>query len=390
MPVVPPKRLARTPSGSVIRPAPSLEGSFQEPPPTQRQLALVAQRAEGRDPLQSLALPLSEETWRALARQYSMDLAWKPQVELLVELGCTLRDLRKLLQRPDSAQPNQAPRFFTSMGDSLRLKLGFFTEEVGMSREQVRRMLVKYPRIMEYSVLHVLWPHLQFFLDAGVPKNDMPKVVVRAPMVMQMSIANTLEPRIYYLTDRVGISEELIGKVIARLPQILSYSEDAMHERVEFLLENGLSQADIARAVASHPQLLHYRTESMQRRLAWLRQIGLTPEQVCRVVSQHPQLVCRDIERQLQPKFAYLCKELGGSADSIASFPNYLSLSLAQRIIPRHRYLETVRGRAITKFPLNHLKCSNAIFAEKVAGTNLMHFEAFRLQMAMGGSLGVR
>jgi hypothetical protein len=81
------------------------------------------------------------------------------------------------------------------------------------------------------------------------------QVVLRAPAVLELSVEDTLLPRVAFLRETVGVAEENLGKVILRLPSVLTYSEESMQQRIEFLLEAGLCQEDLAKAVTSHPQV---------------------------------------------------------------------------------------------------------------------------------------
>ena len=73
--------------------------------------------------------------------------------------------------------------------------------------------------------------------------------------MLELSVEDTLLPRVAFLRDTVGVAEENLGKVILRLPSVLTYSEESMQQRIDFLLEAGLSREDLAKAVTSHTQV---------------------------------------------------------------------------------------------------------------------------------------
>lgn len=66
--------------------------------------------------------------------------------------------------------------------------------------------------------------------------------------------------------------------------------------------------------------------------------------------------------------------------------------SLRNRIVPRHRFLQHVRGDPGVPFPLGHLKCCDKQFATEVASATLAEYMEFREQLlaqasdASGGS----
>ena len=71
---------------------------------------------------------------------------------------------------------------------------------------------------------------------------------------MELSVEDTLEPRVAFLKQTVGVADENIGKVITRLPSVLTYTEEFMQERVDFLRTTGLTDVEMAKAVTAHPQ----------------------------------------------------------------------------------------------------------------------------------------
>ena len=58
--------------------------------------------------------------------------------------------------------------------------------------------------------------------------------------------------------------------------QALTFTEDMMSSRVDFLLQQGMSQEEVGRAVLAHPQVLHYKIDSMRERVDYLHNVGLT------------------------------------------------------------------------------------------------------------------
>jgi len=81
--------------------------------------------------------------------------------------------------------------------------------------------------------------------------------------------------------------------------------------------------------------------------------------------------VCHAAYRQHHGLRSALCRII---AYSICQF--------VRRIMPRHRYLQTVRAQPVRPFPMNYLKCSDVLFATNVANTPLDQFEAFKQQFA--------
>ncbi|KAI3432860.1 hypothetical protein D9Q98_010443 [Chlorella vulgaris] len=323
-----------------------------------------------------------------LAQECTLEDAWRPQVLLLYELGMRASDFQRL---------TASKRKIFQIGIvSMRRKLKFLQDTIGLSNEELTKVIAKFPRILEYKSERTFRPRLDFLKRCGVEQEDLVKVFTRAPMVMELRVKDTLEPRASFLRDILCLSHGALGKLIVRHPQVLTCTEDMMRLRVDFLLLQGLSQEDIGKAVSAHPHVLHYKIDSMQERVSFLLSIGLDQAQVAACISRFPQLFSLNVEANLEPKWRYLEDYIRTPADSVAtlcSYPAFFSLSLMNRVVPRHRYFLHVqspqqqRGAKIRRarsdsqaFQMKHLKCSDAQFA-KLIGRPVEEYEAFKSQL---------
>lgn len=345
---------------------------------------------------------IDDATYAALADELDLEDAWRPQISLLWQLGMRKLQLEKLLD---------SRLYVLKLGvPTLRRKLQFLRADAGLTDADICKLLVKFPRILEYKTEKTIRSHLDFFVKHGVETTELPKVVMRAPQLLELSIPDTLTPRIRFLTETAGVPPTSIGKLITRHPQVLTCTEEGMSLRVAFLQSLGMDRSALGKAVLTHPQVLHYSVAAMEQRGAYMLSIGMSKEQLTAAVGRLPQLFSLDITNNLIPKFDYLVKQLGGDIGTLSSYPGYFTLSLSNRIIPRHKFLEAMAASAGSKagvagatgrgksngrkkagaaggpprpFPMSYLKCSDTKFAHDVAGSSLQRFEAFRTQMQM-------
>jgi mTERF domain-containing protein len=89
------------------------------------------------------------------------------------------------------------------------------------------------------------------------------------------------------------------------------------------------------------------------------------------------QILSLSIENCLQPKYNYLINQLKGDVQTVTSFPAYFSLSLEQRIIPRHRFLEHLKRTPEGPFPMRVLTISDYAFCKWAKSTEEA-YEKFR------------
>ena len=92
------------------------------------------------------------------------------QATLFHQLGMSKADFTKLVtsRRSNGLLQLRVP--------TIRNKLNFFKDEIGLSNEEMRKLLVKCPRIMEHKLESTMRPHLDFLQLHGVQKEDLGKV----------------------------------------------------------------------------------------------------------------------------------------------------------------------------------------------------------------------
>jgi mTERF len=71
-----------------------------------------------------------------------------------------------------------------------------------MSDAELRQLLLRFPRIIEYKTERTIRPRLDFLKKCGVAQGELCKVVLRAPMTMELSVEDTLEPRAAFLREK--------------------------------------------------------------------------------------------------------------------------------------------------------------------------------------------
>lgn len=95
------------------------------------------------------------------------------------------------------------------------------------------------------------------------------------------------------------------------------------------------------------------------------------------------QVLSLSIENCLKPKYEYLVNELNGGPHTVTSFPAYFSLSLEQRIKPRHRYLSALKRLPKGPFPMKSLAVTDSCFCKQFADTTVEEYQAFRNELLL-------
>eukprot|EP00898_Chlorokybus_atmophyticus_P005030 jgi/Chlat1/5528/Chrsp369S00407 len=321
---------------------------------------------------------IDDALFETLVEQCALERRWRPMVAYLASLGLTEKEFLRLADKRIEC--------FAGSVSRARSRLNYLTQTVGVPEADLPKIIVRHPQVLEYRIERTMAPHVQYLLSIGVSKEDLGKTISRAPVLLELSIEKSLQPRVQYLIEHLGVSHRDVGKVVARSPQVLTQSMDTTQTAVGFLSDIGISHHGIARMVTKHPQVLRYSVEEgLKPRLEFLQSIGMDEEDIVLTVSRLGQIFGLSVENALRPKFHYLTSELHGTVRTVVQYPAYFSLSLAQRIMPRHQFLLAInrsppRG---TAFPMKHLAVNDGDFAQKVAGVSLGEYERFRQELLL-------
>ncbi|CAL9115870.1 unnamed protein product [Musa textilis] len=315
--------------------------------------------------------------FQKLAEEIDFDEKWFPLIEYLSTFGLKDSHLISIYER-------HMPCLQINLS-SAQERLEFLLS-VGVKHEDIKRILMRQPQILEYTVENNLKSHVAFLVSIGVPHSRIGQIITAAPSLFSYSIEHSLKPTVRYLVEEVGIKTSDISKVVQLSPQILVQRIDnSWTSRFSFLSkELGAPKDSIVKMVTKHPQLLHYSIEAgILPRINFLRSIGMCNSDILKVLTSLTQVLSLSLERNLKPKYLYLVNDLRNEVKSLTKYPTYLSLSLEQRIRPRHRFLVSLKKAPKGPFPLSSLVPSDECFCQQWAGTSLEKYLAFRQSLQL-------
>ncbi|KAE8733544.1 Mitochondrial transcription termination factor family protein isoform 3 [Hibiscus syriacus] len=318
-----------------------------------------------------------ENRYQRLSDEIDLDEKWFPLLDYLSTFGLKDSHFVQMYERHMlSFQINVC---------SARERLDYLLS-VGVKQRDVRRILLRQPQILEYTVENNLKSHVAFLMGLGIPNSRIGQIIARAPSLFSYSVENSLKPTVRYLIEEVGINEHDLGKVVQLSPQILVQRIDiSWNTRYMFLSkELGAPRDSVVKMVKKHPQLLHYSIDDgLLPRINFLRSIGMRNSDILKVLTSLTQVLSLSLEENLKPKYLYLVNELNNEVHSLTKYPMYLSLSLYQRIRPRHRFLISLKKAPKGPFPLGSLVPTDECFCQQWAGTSLDKYLAFRQKLLL-------
>ncbi|ONI13626.1 hypothetical protein PRUPE_4G234100 [Prunus persica] len=318
-----------------------------------------------------------EDRFPRLSEEVELDEKWLPLIDYLSTFGLKESHFIQMYERHmPSLQINVC---------SAKERLEYLLS-VGVKQRDVRRMLLRQPQILEYTVENNLKSHVAFLMSLGIPSSRFGQIIAAAPSLFSYSIENSLKPTVRYLVEEVGIKEKDLGKVVQLSPQILVQRIDiSWNTRLNFLSEEiGAPRDSIVKMVKKHPQFLHFSIDDgLLPRINFLRSIGMCNADILKVLTSLTQVLSLSLEENLKPKYKYLVNELHNEVHSLTKYPMYLSLSIDQRIRPRHRFLLSLKKAPKRPFPLSSLVPTDECFCQQWAGTSLDKYIDFRQRLLL-------
>lgn len=314
---------------------------------------------------------LSDEEFNELSKKLALEPQWRPMVSYLTSLGLKPSDLEKVAINCSDLLNRPVSRVIS--------RVEYLEGELGLEKKNMRLIVNKDPRILLQRNRHSI-PRCRYLTKIGVPQEKLADLLGKQPSILHLSVQKGLMPRVQYLKEEVGISAEDIPLLIQRSPAVLTFSiENQMQPRIEFLLDMGISKENVVKMITRHPQMLHYSFENLEEKLKFLGEIGMNDNEAALTVTRLSQFFSLSVKDSLRPKFTYLTDELGGTKDTCVKYPAYFSLSLDQRIRPRHKFLEQF-NLAPDPFPMKLLSVKDEEFVVR-ASKSLAEFEAYKMEM---------
>ena len=314
---------------------------------------------------------IPDAEFEKLSEKLHIKEKWRPMTSYLVSLGLTTRELEKCLVNCEEIFKRPVAKVMT--------RVEYLQNELGFEGAELTKLIHKEPAILLQRNRHTA-PRCRYLTELGVPAERLPTMLRKQPQILHLSVEKGLKPRVAYFKNELLIPEADIPKMLERNPAVLTFSiENQVQPRVDFLRDLGISRDGVMKMIVRHPHVLQYSFEGLEEHINFLSSIGMDEEDVVHTVTRLSQLFSLSVADSLRPKFKYMTDELGGDHKTCVKFPAYFSLSLDQRIKPRHTYLQQY-DCAPDPFPMKYLSENDAAFAARSApsGGSLADFEEYR------------
>lgn len=226
---------------------------------------------------------------------YSLEGKIKPVVEFLLDLGVPKSDIPNILhKRPQLCGISLHENIIPTM---------MYLESLGVDKTQWAKVICRFPAMLTYS-RQKMQDSVDFLCEIGMSSENIGKVLTRWPNITSYSVEDNLQPTAEYFRT-LGVD---ISALVLRAPQTFGLSIEANLKPItEFFLENGYSKEEVGTMTSKYGALY---TFSLTENLIPKWEFFLTMDYSKSELLKFPQYFGYSLEERIKPRYA-LMKERG-------------------------------------------------------------------------------
>jgi len=304
------------------------------------------------------ALDLSKSELRQMILQYPCILCYsndnlRAKIEFFLDtMAFSTDDARTLLVK-------EPKLMCAAVKTGLTPRMRFLHKEIDVPLEDLRRIIMRNPRVLMYSVERNLREKIIsfFIMRLRMSPEQVRKMLISYPQILDYNLHDHMMPIAEYFTSDLGFSPTELRTILLKFPRLMTHSMLKIKHLIGYLrFELGMDAPQVKRVIFQAPQCIGLNTDSsLKGKVVFLGDtFDLSNEELRKVIFGMPTLIICGIESNLKPKAAFLLKEFGNDRsllrDAILTQPTLLGYSLEKRIKPRMERIRSIgaRPRGIT------------------------------------------
>ncbi|KAK1326456.1 hypothetical protein QJS10_CPA01g02776 [Acorus calamus] len=282
-------------------------------------------------------LGVRKSTFTGFLRRY-------PQV-LHASVVVDLAPVVKYLQGLD-IKPNDVPRVLEKYPEVLGFKLeGTMSTSVayligiGVARREIGGVLTRYPEILGMRVGRIIKPYVEYLEELGIPRLAVARLIEKRPHMLGLSLEEVVKPNVDALLE-FGVRRESLAPVVAQYPEIIGHELRPKLQFQQSLFESifgSFGSEETGRVIERMPQIISLSQTSILKHVDFLRvYCAFSVEQAKKMVVSCPQLLALNLDI-MKLSFDYFRAEMGFDLEDLVAFPAFFTYSLESTIKPRYR-----------------------------------------------------
>ncbi|KAM7472608.1 hypothetical protein LguiA_010791 [Lonicera macranthoides] len=248
------------------------------------------------------------------------------------------------------------------------------------SDNQIKKLLIKYPKILQYNVNNFLKPKLQFLTDYGFAGPLLPNLIAAYPNILERSLFDCIIPRFEFLKKYLHTNDKLVA-ALKRSSRLMTCDLKAIVQpNIDFLLSEGANLTTVAKELLKQPRTLMMNPDKIVKAVETVKQLGLDPsarkflvavrvirsmsdstwdmkvqmfksfgwseEEITSAFKRYPAVFACS-EEKIRTLMDFYLNTVNLNPDVIISYPMLLNYGLSTRILPRYNVMKVLKSKGL-------------------------------------------
>lgn len=306
-------------------------------------------------------LGVRKSTFTEFLRRYPQVL----HASVVVDLAPVVQYLEGMDIKPDEI-PRVLERYPELLGFKLEGTMSTsvaYLVGIGVARREIGGVLTRYPEILGMRVGRVIKPFVEYLENLGIPRLGVARLIEKRPHILGFELEERVKPNIESLLE-FCIRKESLASVVAQYPEIIGIDlkPKLLSQQSSLKSVIDLGPEDFGRVVEKMPQVVSLSDKPMMKHVDFLKNCGFSLEQVRKMVTGCPQLLALNLDI-MKLCFDFFQKEMQRPLDDLVAFPAFFTYGLESTIKPRHKMV-TKKGLKCSLGWL--LNCSDEKFEQRM------------------------
>ncbi|MQL73799.1 hypothetical protein Taro_006156 [Colocasia esculenta] len=208
---------------------------------------------------------------------------------------------------------------------------------IGVARREIGRVLTRYPEILGMRVGRVIKPFVEYLESIGLPRRALARLIEKRPHMLGFGLEDQVKPNVEALVE-FGVRNEAVASVMAQYPDVIGKELKPKLVGQKSLLESSafVGAEDFGRVVEKMPQVVSLSRAVILKHVDFLKHCGLSLKQVGKMVISCPQILALNLD-VMKMSFDYFQEEMDRDLEDLVAFPAFFTYSLESTIKPRHQ-----------------------------------------------------
>lgn len=235
---------------------------------------------------------------------------------------------------------------------------------IGVARREIGAVLTRYPEILGMRVGRVIKPFVEYLGSLGIPCQVVARLIEKRPHILGFGLNDRVKPNVNLLLE-YNVRKTALSAVIAQYPEVIGIDlETKLLNQRRFLSSIiELGPADFGRVIEKMPQIISLNDKAIVAHVDFLKESGFSVIQVNKMVIGCPHLLALNVDI-MKLSFDYFKFTMARPLDDLVAFPAYFTYGLESTIKPRHKMIIRKGLKCSLAWMLN---CSDEKFEDRMS-----------------------